>query len=157
VRVYLVVLAAVVAMGGGCSTSDPAPAKAPKHKVAKTTQQIVEEGKDLLTKGQKAEAIRAFSRAIKADPKCKEAFSWRAAAFSETGKANEAVADYTKAIALDPNDAYLYDQRSILYRTVLRDKTKAEADKDKAEKLREKQRDQIRANVEKVRNKSTKQ
>ena len=155
VRVFGAALAAALTLAG-CSSQTPDGAKPAKHKVSKTTQQIIKEGRDLLDSGKKDKAIEAFDRAIKSDPLCKEAYAYRAAAFNETGKPKQAVADYTKAIELDPNDSYLYDQRKLIYRHALKDKAKAEADDQKATALREKQRDQIRTQVDKARSASKK-
>jgi len=138
----------------GCSKKDSlAPGDVPaRHKPAPTVKKMVDEGKKLLMDGKKSQAVEVLTRAIGQDPKYKEAYTWRAAALSEIGRPQDALADYTKAIELDPNDAYLYDQRSMLYRNALRDKEKAEADKEKAFALRERQRDTIRDNVDRARN-----
>lgn len=137
----------------GCSKQgEPPSGGAAKHKPAPAIKQLVEEGKKLLMDGRKSQAVEVLTRAIAQDPKYKDAYSWRAVALSEIGRPQDALADYTKAIELDPNDAYLYDQRSMLYRNVLRDKEKAEVDKEKAFALRERQRDTIRDNVDRARN-----
>lgn len=137
----------------GCAKQDsPAPENTPaKHKPAPTVKKLVDEGKKLLMDGKKSQAVEVLTRAVGQDPKYKEAYTWRAVALSEIGRPQDALADFTKAIELDPNDAYLYDQRSMLYRNVLRDKAKAEADKEKAFALRERQRDTIRDNVDRAR------
>lgn len=143
----------LLALCAGCSRQGaPPPGGAPaKHKPAPGIKQLVDEGKKLLMDGRKSQAVEVLTRAIAQDPKYKDAYSWRAVALSEIGRPQDALADYTKAIELDPNDAYLYDQRSMLYRNVLRDKEKAEADKEKAFALRERQRDTIRDNVDRAR------
>lgn len=147
--VWLIVLALC-----GCSRqSTPATGGAPpKHKPAPTVKKMVEEGKKLLMDGKKSQAVDVLTRALAQDPKYKDAYTWRAVALSELGRPHDALADYSKAIELDPNDAYLYDQRAMLYRNALRDKEKAEADKEKAFALRERQRDTIRDNVDRARN-----
>ncbi len=138
----------------GCSKQGASgPGESPaKHKPTPTVKKLVDEGKKLLMDGKKSQAVEVLTRAIGQDPKYKEAYTWRAVALSEIGRPQDALADYTKAIELDPNDAYLYDQRSMLYRNALRDKQKAEADKEKAFALRERQRDTIRDNVDRARN-----
>jgi regulator of sirC expression with transglutaminase-like and TPR domain len=59
-------------------------------------------------------------------------------ALNESGKPREALADFSKAIDLDPNDNYPYEQRAQIYRKVLKDEAKARADLDRAAALREK-------------------
>lgn len=149
-----------VLSASGCSSGKDGASMPPgapaKHKPAPAVKQLVEEGKRLLMEGKKSQAVEVLSRAVSQDPKYKEAYSWRAAAHSELGRPREALADYSKAIELDPNDAYLYDQRSMLYRNALRDPAKAQADKEKAFALRERQRDVIRENVDRARNAKSK-
>lgn len=146
-------LVIVLALCGCSKQGAPGPGESPaKHKPAPTVKRLVDEGKKLLMDGKKGQAVEVLTRAIGQDPKYKEAYTWRAVALSEIGRPQDALADFTKAIELDPNDAYLYDQRSMLYRNALRDKEKAEADKEKAFTLRERQRDTIRDNVDRARN-----
>jgi len=94
-------------------------------------------GQDHLNKGKTKEALKAYSQAIDADSKCKKAYIGRAICYADLGQDKKAIADYTKAIELDPSgDAYPYDQRSILYRRA-KQNDKAEADKAKAEVIRD--------------------
>ena len=101
-------------------------------------------GEQLLAADRKEEAIAEFTKAIEIDPKSVKAYLNRAMCYNETGRPREAVADFSKAIELDPTDAYPYDQRAILYRTVLNEPARAEADRAKANAIRDERWDELK-------------
>jgi len=115
---------------------------APKASVKKA----LADGKKYVDVRNTQKAIAAFSRAIKLDPKCKEAYVWRGMAYNESHDRRKALADFTKAIQLDPTDNYAYEQRAAVYEQ-LREPAKAKADKDKAFALRQKNREDMRQRV----------
>jgi Tfp pilus assembly protein PilF len=142
----LVLLAVLVLIGiSGCggpsrskrsSSNKPGP---PKPSV----KRALADGQDFLDNRNPTKAIAAFSRAIKLDPKCKQAYVWRGVAHQESNDRASALADFTKAIELDPTDDYAYEQRAAIYEEI-QEPAKAKADKDKAFELRQKNRDDMR-------------
>ncbi|MCP4536738.1 MAG: tetratricopeptide repeat protein [Chloroflexi bacterium] len=97
-------------------------------------------GGDYLKEGHKyrqekkwREAIEAYTRVIRRAPDNAEAYKWRAAAYGGLGNRDQAVADYTKAIELDPNPT-LYHWRGNAYRG-LRDYDRTIIDYTKALEL----------------------
>jgi len=111
---------------------------------AKRAEQIADKGKEQLFDGDRKQAISTLTKAIKTDPGCRKAYIFRGMCYAESNQVQKALRDYTKAIDLDPNDSYAYEQRAILYRTKLKDKAKAKADADKAAALRQGVRDEQR-------------
>ncbi|MCS7303633.1 MAG: tetratricopeptide repeat protein [Thermoguttaceae bacterium] len=72
---------------------------------------------------------------------------WRGIARQESGQKQKALDDFSKAIELDPTDNYALEQRAKLYRE-MGQMAKAQADEDLAAQLREKNREQLRRNIE---------
>jgi len=96
-------------------------------------------GDKYLAEGNREKAIAAYSKAIGIDPNCLNAYLSRAMCYNETNQPEKAIKDFSAAIKLDPRgSAYAYDQRAILYRTVLHDEARARADKKCAEAIRDK-------------------
>ncbi|MFZ5828567.1 MAG: tetratricopeptide repeat protein [Planctomycetota bacterium] len=95
------------------------------------------QGDNFLAKGNRHKAVEAYTRAIKLKPDLTSAYLSRAVALNELGQPEEALADFTKAIELDPTNSYPYEQRSHIYRTALKDSRRADADKARAEALRQ--------------------
>ena len=60
-----------------------------------------------------ADAITAYTQAIKAAPRDSRAYRQRGLAHAKLGNAPQAYKDLSKALALDPQDALAYNQRGI--------------------------------------------
>jgi len=129
--------------GGGKPASRTASGTSPPKAEAR---EAFEQGKRLINSDKPA-AIRAFSRAIQLAPQYQPVYVWRGMAYRETAQWEKALADFTKAIELDPTDNYALEQRAQIYRK-MGQSAKAEADEDRAAQLREKNREQLRKNVE---------
>jgi Tfp pilus assembly protein PilF len=138
-----------VALLGGCggrpekAASGTSSVNSPPRAEAR---EAFDQGKRLINSDKPA-AIRAFSRAIQLAPQYQPVYVWRGMAYRETGQWEKALADFTKAIELDPTDNYALEQRAQVYRH-LGQSAKAQADEDRAAQLREKNREQLRKNVE---------
>ncbi len=102
----------ISATGAGADAWDDCTHADPDRRIRGCTQ-IIERGKRESRK----------NRAI--------AYSSRGAAYWKKGDKEQAIADYDKAIALDPNDAIAYDNRGVAYEKK-GDKEKAIADFRKA-------------------------
>ncbi len=108
------------------------PAEAPPTEATATAEEHFNRGVTLYEQGRLDKAIGEFTKAIELDPNYAEAYRSRGFAYSKKGKdhwayaditkkpvdyANakaiyqRAIADYTKAIKLDPNDAMAYLSR----------------------------------------------
>ena len=59
--------------------------------------------------------IEYYTRAIGLNSDLAEAYTGRAAAFSDLGKYDRAVSDYTSAISLSPDNAQYYNNRGYAY------------------------------------------
>jgi tetratricopeptide (TPR) repeat protein len=70
----------------------------------------------LLTLGRAAEAIDPATRAIQAEPAAKAAVVRRAEIFTKLQRIEEALADLSTAVALDPEDPALREKRLALYK-----------------------------------------
>ena len=64
--------------------------------------------------------------------------------YNETGQPQKALADFSKAIELDPSDSYPYEQRAAIYRNHLNDSRRADADDRAAADLRNQNREKLR-------------
>src|SRR6185436_8541148 len=75
---------------------------------AAETSNAFQEGVKFQRAGKYKEAIAAYDRAIKADPKGAEAYVGRGSALAKTGQHERALKDYDEALRLNPNlaDAY---------------------------------------------------
>src|SRR5271156_1976704 len=60
-------------------------------------------------------AIKAFTEALKIDPKFGQAYYNRALAAQNKGDYDPAIADYTQAIKFDPKYALAYNNRGMAY------------------------------------------
>ncbi|HOM16684.1 MAG TPA: tetratricopeptide repeat protein [Thermoguttaceae bacterium] len=129
--------------GGGKGASASAPP-------SPDAREAFNKGKSLIN-SDRAAAIAAFTEAIQAAPQFQQAYVWRGVAYQEDGQRENAVKDFSKAIELDPTDNYALEQRAALYRR-MGQSDKAQADEDRAAQLREKNREQIRKNVEDAKN-----
>ena len=99
-------------------------------------------GQKHLNAGNKKKAIKAYSKAIQVDSKCKKAYVSRAMLYNELGEEKKAFADYSKAIKLDSRDSYPYEQRAKLYRKHNKP-DKARTDEAAAAAIRAKQWDRL--------------
>lgn len=79
--------------------------------IAKSPEAYNERGTAYFIKGQLADAMADFSRAIAEDPNSGDAFNNRAWAYYTTGRAQEALADADRATTLSPEKAYVWDTR----------------------------------------------
>lgn len=79
-------------------------------------------------------AQQAFDRAVELAPQWLEARCARALLWSELGKANEALAELSSAIATRTDSPRLYTARALVYRQLQRP-SEAEADQQKAQQL----------------------
>lgn len=70
-----------------------------------------DQGNDLFDDGNFAEAVTAYTKAIELCPNYSWAYCNRAAVFLALNQAAKAIADYSEAIAIDPNDSALYNGR----------------------------------------------
>jgi tetratricopeptide (TPR) repeat protein len=166
-------LAAVVLLGGCGSKGDADKSKtnpsvkealdrAKKHEKSKDYQKAIDAYSEAIKldpkkassyghrgmlyhdKGEKQKALADFSKVIELDPASKSAYVRRGMVYNETGDPRKALADFTKAIELDPRDNYPYEQRAVIYDKVLKDKAKANADKEAAAAIREKRWDDLK-------------
>lgn len=139
-----------VAISAGCgkgtdtSASGLSPAASPPPSEAK---KAFEQGKQAIFQKQHTQAIAAFTRAIQIAPQFQPAYVWRGVAYQEIRQQEKALHDFTKAIQLDPTDNYALEQRAHLYRR-MGQPDKARTDEEQAAQLREKNRNQIRTNIE---------
>lgn len=147
--VGLLTLASMVGCGDGSTTKR----KAKKSAAPKATvKKALDEGQKHLANGNRKKAIAAYTRAIKLDSKCKQAFVWRGVAYNESGQSKKALADFTKAIKLDPTDSYAYEQRASIYEKS-NNRKKAAADRKKAAALRGKRWEELPDNMAKLKKK----
>ena len=74
-----------------------------------------EEGMRLLSEGRHRDAITAFDKAIRLNPRLAEAYHGRGMAHNETGQNERALKDYDAALALNPQYAEAYFNRANAY------------------------------------------
>lgn len=72
-------------------------------------------GADLFSLGRYKQAISAFDRAIRVNPRYTEAYSNRGAAYDALNQPDRAVLDYTQAIRLNPRFTGSYYNRALAY------------------------------------------
>lgn len=75
----------------------------------------IDEAKKQFRRGNYRSAIRWYTRALSKDSTCCEALMGRGQAFHETGKYFDAVDDFSKLIAINPQDAEAWRNRSLAY------------------------------------------
>ena len=93
-----------------------------KNDATRVTTKLIRDPKlayalELLEKKQFDEALDAFTKIVRADPKCADALVWRGrgSAFLEKKDPASAIPDFESAIHLDPNDAEAYCLRGQAY------------------------------------------
>ena len=84
-----------------------------------------------------SDPVTAYSKAIKINPKDKNAYGERGVAYFRLGKYKLAIADFDKAVQLNPKNALAYYDRAISYNS-LGDYNKAIGDLKVAAKLGDK-------------------
>ncbi len=62
--------------------------------------------------GRSAKAIKTYSKAIKANPKCARAYNNRGSVYLAGGRYKKSISDFEKAIQLNPNFAHAYHNRA---------------------------------------------
>lgn len=76
---------------------------------------LVADGMEYFNNGKYNQAIDCFTAAIKADPKCQEAYMSRGLAYYYISQPDKSIADYTEAIKINPKYARAYSNRGTLY------------------------------------------
>jgi lipoprotein NlpI len=74
-----------------------------------------EEGVRLLSQGRQRNAIAAFEKAIRLNPRSAEAYHGRGMAYNETGQNERALKDYDAALALNPQYTEAFFNRANAY------------------------------------------
>jgi lipoprotein NlpI len=74
-----------------------------------------DKGIQFLSEGRQRDAITAFDKAIRLNPRSAEAYQGRGMAYNETGKNEQALKDYDAALALNPQYAEAYFNRGNVY------------------------------------------
>jgi tetratricopeptide (TPR) repeat protein len=74
-----------------------------------------DEGIRLLSEGRQRDAIEAFNKAIRLNPRSAEAYHGRGMAYNETGQNEKALKDYDAALALNPQYIEAYFNRANAY------------------------------------------
>ena len=70
---------------------------------------------DLSYKGNFAEAVTNYTKAIELDPSDRAAYNNRGRALEQLNRLDEAYADFTKVIEIDPSDRNGYHNRGVIY------------------------------------------
>lgn len=79
----------------------------------KTAQDYITQGKELIKAEKLDQAIAAFTKAIKLNPKSAPAFNNRGVAYCKKGELKKAVADFSQAIKIDPKFGKAYNNRGV--------------------------------------------
>lgn len=74
-----------------------------------------DKGIQFLSEGRQRDAIAAFDKAIRLNPRSAEAYQGRGMAYNETGQNERALKDYDAALALNPQYAEAYFNRGNVY------------------------------------------
>ncbi len=74
-----------------------------------------EEGYLLLVVGQGTDAMSAFNKAVKLNPRDPKTYHYRAQAHEKVGNYHQAIEDYSRVVELDPLAAEAYYRRGIAY------------------------------------------
>lgn len=85
----------------------------PVYGAQKTAQDYLTRGKELLKAKKLDQAIAAFTKAVKADPRSAQAYNNRGVAYCQKGELKKAVADFNRAIKLDPKYGKAYNNRGV--------------------------------------------
>lgn len=85
--------------------------------VTAATKPMIEQATQLILKRDFGKAFEQLDAAIKADPKCAAAYFMRAGILADAGLDLRAVADFNKAIGLDPQNPDFYSARGFYYMT----------------------------------------
>src|SRR4051812_40740730 len=64
--------------------------------------------------------ISSLTSVVQRNPNDPQAVNMRGSVFGQSGRADEALADFNKAISLDPNYAQAYANRGLIYRQTQR-------------------------------------
>jgi tetratricopeptide (TPR) repeat protein len=104
-------------------------------------QSIYTLGRKYLDQGNLDLALVEYNKAIAMNVKCAEPYVGRAACYAGKNETQQALADFAKAIEIEPERSNLYSMRGIVYALIVKDKPKALADFDKAVELCTKSKD----------------
>src|SRR6266436_3563948 len=80
-----------------------------------TVDALLKEAAQALSRGQAEEALALANKAVARDPQHAAPFILRAAIHEAQDRHADAAADYTRAIALDPRAAEVYNRRGSAY------------------------------------------
>ncbi|MBI2830622.1 MAG: tetratricopeptide repeat protein [Chloroflexi bacterium] len=109
-------IASLIKYSFGTLRLDYPPSVGSIHGSALTTvSEYLKRGTGLLDKGDFANAISDFTKAIELDPRSAEAYFHRGNAYSDSGDDEQAIADYTKSIDLNPKEGNPYYNRANVY------------------------------------------
>lgn len=114
------------------ATPAAAPAGAPT--TPKTAEDLINQGKELLTATKYDLAIAKFSEAIKLNPQSVSAYNSRGIASCNIGQLDQAIADFSRVIEIDPKFGKAYNNRAVAY-SLKGDRDKARQDAEKAQSL----------------------
>ena len=102
---------------------------------AKDAKAYIDQGVNLIKKGQYNEAIVSLDQAIQIDPDYALAYNYRGLAYFRTKSFDKALTDFDKAIQLNPSLAVAYNNRAYAY-FQKKDYEKAEENLLKAQDLK---------------------
>ena len=102
--IALLLIVTLTALGSGCGVAKQISEK-----------RSYEQGQELMEKGNMESALKAFDKAIKADPNSSRAYCGRGYAKFFTLDSEGAIADYTKAVQCDPKSIFAYLMRAMTY------------------------------------------
>lgn len=80
------------------------------------SEKFVQEGLDKYIKGDKEEAVKLFTQAIKIDNNYLTAYKYRGYSYYHIGQYQKAINDFTQAILRDQQDADVYKYRGLAHR-----------------------------------------
>lgn len=107
----------------------------PAHESAPLIQWVI--GICYKSNGQPEQAMQQFTKSIEAGFRDARVFNLRGDLYRMNNNTDAALADYSQAIEIDPNNQYALDKRSEIYLYVLKDDDKALADLEKIKALQE--------------------
>jgi len=103
-------------------------------KESKSYRYYYNQGDAHFQKGETDQAIAAFTKAIKKNPRSANAYYYRGMAYHRKKEHDKVVSNYTKAIEINPEFAVAYAERALIY-YVKKEYDKAWEDIHKAESL----------------------